>query len=47
MTFPPESFTHVFSTFAIFALPDVLPALFYITRPGGFVGVSTWASLPW
>ena len=47
LAFPPESFTHIFCTFAIFVLPSCLPTLFSLLKPGGFIGITTWSSLPW
>ncbi|KAH7406636.1 S-adenosyl-L-methionine-dependent methyltransferase [Phaeosphaeria sp. MPI-PUGE-AT-0046c] len=44
---PSQTYTHVFCTFAVFVIPDVLPKLFSTLKPGGFAGISTWASLPW
>lgn len=43
-----NQFTHVFANAIIFFLPDtVLKTCFELLRPGGFVGVTTWAALPW
>jgi hypothetical protein len=28
-------------------MPDCLPTLYKLLAPGGFIGISTWASLPW
>lgn len=44
---PSQTYTHAFCTFAVFVIPDVLPKLFSTLKPGGFVGISTWAALPW
>ncbi|CAO2649701.1 Nn.00g009930.m01.CDS01 [Neocucurbitaria sp. VM-36] len=46
-TLPPNTYTHIFVSFAIFVMPDVLPKLHALLKPGGFIGVTTWASLPW
>jgi hypothetical protein len=34
-------------SFAIFIMPNVLPSLFSLLRPGGFIAVTTWAYMPW
>ena len=28
-------------------MPNALPKLYELLKPGGFIGVTTWASLPW
>jgi hypothetical protein len=28
-------------------MPDVLPQLYALLRPGGFIAVTTWAYMPW
>jgi hypothetical protein len=41
-------FTHVFVGFGIFVMPPgTVGELSRMVRPGGVVGVSTWARLPW
>ncbi|KAF1831385.1 S-adenosyl-L-methionine-dependent methyltransferase [Decorospora gaudefroyi] len=44
---PKESFTHIFVSFTVFAIPDVLPQLFRLLRPGGFIAITTWVALGW
>ncbi|KAH7355668.1 S-adenosyl-L-methionine-dependent methyltransferase [Pyrenochaeta sp. MPI-SDFR-AT-0127] len=44
---PKSTYTHIFLSFAVFAMPDVLPRLFDLLKPGGFIGVTTWAYLAW
>jgi hypothetical protein len=44
---PKESFTHIFVSFAVFAMPDVLPKLCELLKPGGYIGITTWAFLMW
>jgi ubiquinone/menaquinone biosynthesis C-methylase UbiE len=43
-----NQFTHIFANAIIFFLPDgTLQKLFELLQPGGFVGVTTWASFSW
>ncbi|KAF1846081.1 S-adenosyl-L-methionine-dependent methyltransferase [Cucurbitaria berberidis CBS 394.84] len=44
---PANTYTHIFVSFAIFVMPDALPKLYELLKPGGFIGVTTLACLPW
>jgi SAM-dependent methyltransferase len=47
---PPSTFTHVFSNFAIFFLPDDSPALaetYRVLKPSGQAGFTSWKSIAW
>lgn len=43
-----ETYTHVFSNFTVFILPSTaVPTCFSLLRPGGRIGISSWARFPW
>lgn len=44
---PKESFTHIFVSFGIFVMPGALPKLYELLKPGGYIGITTWAELIW
>lgn len=44
---PKESFSHIFVSFAVFVMPGVLPKLHALLKPGGYIGITTWAELLW
>ncbi|KAJ4299876.1 hypothetical protein N0V90_005123 [Kalmusia sp. IMI 367209] len=45
---PSSSFTHIFANAIIFFLPlTVLKTCFDLLQPDGFIGMTTWAALPW
>lgn len=45
---PKSTFTHVFVSFAIIVLPpQTLQRLQTLLRPGGYIAVTSWASVPW
>lgn len=46
MNLAAHTYTHIFVSFAIFVIPNALPKLYELLKPGGFIGVTTWAVLP-
>jgi len=44
---PEETYTHLFLSFGVFVMPGALSKLYSLLKPGGFIGVTTWADLPW
>jgi ubiquinone/menaquinone biosynthesis C-methylase UbiE len=51
LTFPDEMFTHSFTNFAIFSLPDNEAAraashIYRTLKPGGTAAITTWAEAP-
>ncbi|KAF2727178.1 S-adenosyl-L-methionine-dependent methyltransferase, partial [Polyplosphaeria fusca] len=45
---PAETYTHAFVSFGIFVMKDsALPNIHAALKPGGFVGLTTWARLGW
>ncbi|KAF2465357.1 S-adenosyl-L-methionine-dependent methyltransferase [Lindgomyces ingoldianus] len=48
MSLPPSTFTHFFINFGVFIMPlSTLTQCHSFLRPGGFMGLTTWAYLPW
>jgi ubiquinone/menaquinone biosynthesis C-methylase UbiE len=45
--FPDSTFTHALCTFGVFMMPKSLSELYRVTKPGGFVGVTSWARFQW
>lgn len=44
----PNQFTHVFANAIVFFLPTTtLKKTYDLLKPGGFIGMTTWAALPW
>lgn len=40
-----ETFDYIFVSFAIMVMPNVLPRLVELLKPGGFLGITSWESL--
>jgi ubiquinone/menaquinone biosynthesis C-methylase UbiE len=47
MEFSNDTFTHALCTFGIFIMSNGLAELHRVTKPGGFVGVSSWVRFQW
>jgi ubiquinone/menaquinone biosynthesis C-methylase UbiE len=47
MEFGDETFTHALCTFGIFIIPNGLAEMYRVTKPGGFVGVTSWVKFQW